>query len=325
MSPPEEHPPIMVEELTKVFPGKRKRPDKRAVDGISFHVKRGEIFGLLGPNGAGKTTTIRMLSTMLIPTSGSAMVLGQDVTKDEVRIRRRINLVSGGERGLYYRLTGRQNLRFFSELYGIDPHIRDERIDRLLELVDLKESADLRVEDYSRGMKQRIHIARALVNDPEVLFLDEPTLGLDPEIARDIRALIRRMADQGTTILLTTHYMFEAEELCDRIAIISNGKLVAQGNALELKDSVNNATVIHVETRDDPFEAVDVLEDTEGVIHVNYDRVPGRFITRIQVEQSSDLLGDVNEVMRGLRVLRIGYDEPTLEDTYITLVSANEH
>ena len=166
--------------------------------------------------------------------------------------------------------------------------------------------------------------SRALVNDPEVLFLDEPTLGLDPEIARDIRALIRRMADQGTTILLTTHYMFEAEELCDRIAIISNGKLVAQGNAMELKDSVNNATVIHVETRDDPFEAVALLEGSDGVIHVNCDRVPGRFITRIQVEQSSDMLDTVNEAVKGLRVLRIGYDEPTLEDTYITLVSGHE-
>ncbi len=324
MCPPEEYPPILVENLTKVFPGKRKKPDKKAVDGISFQVKRGEIFGLLGPNGAGKTTTIRMLSTMLIPTDGRALILGNDVTKDEVHIRKRINLVSGGERGLYYRLTGRQNLRFFSELYGIDPKTRDERIDRLLDLVDLQTAADIRVEDYSRGMKQRIHIARALVNDPEVLFLDEPTLGLDPEIARDIRALIRRMADQGTTILLTTHYMFEAEELCDRIAIISNGRLVAQGNALELKDSVNNATVIHVETRDDPFEAVALLEGSDGVIHVNCDRVPGRFITRIQVEQSSDMLDTVNEAVKGLRVLRIGYDEPTLEDTYITLVSGHE-
>ncbi len=324
MSPPEDAPPIVVEGLTKVFPGKRRRPDKTAVDSISFHVDKGEIFGLLGPNGAGKTTTIRMLSTMLIPTSGKAWVLGRDVTKEEVAIRKRINLVSGGERGLYYRLTGRQNLRFFSELYGIDPKARDRRIEELLELVDLTESADLRVEDYSRGMKQRIHIARSLVNDPEVLFLDEPTLGLDPEIAREIRALIRRMADMGTTILLTTHYMFEAEELCDRIGIISEGRLVALGNALELKDSVNNATVIHVETREDPYKAVEALEGMEGVLHVTSDRVPGRFIVRMQVEHGSDLLSEVNEAMRGLRVLRIGYDEPTLEDTYISLVSDHE-
>jgi len=294
------------------------------VDDISFNVEKGEIFGLLGPNGAGKTTTIRMLTTMLIPTSGVAWVLGKDVTKEEVAIRKRINLVSGGERGLYYRLTGRQNLRFFSELYGIDPKTRDRRIEELLQLVDLTESADQRVEDYSRGMKQRIHIARSLVNDPEVLFLDEPTLGLDPEIAREIRALIRRMAGMGTTILLTTHYMFEAEELCDRIGIISEGRLVALGNSLELKDSVNNATVIHVETREDPYEAIETLEGMDGVIHVNSDRVPGRFIVRIQVDHGSDLLTEVNEAMRGLRVLRIGYDEPTLEDTYISLVSGHE-
>lgn len=324
MNPPEEMPPIVVRDLVKVFPAWRKRAEKRAVDGISFDVNKGEIFGLLGPNGAGKTTTIRMLSTMLIPTSGQAFVLGHDITKDEAKIRHRINLVSGGERGLYYRLTGRQNLRFFSELYGIDPAVREERISELLELVELTDAADQRVEDYSRGMKQRIHIARALVNDPEVLFLDEPTLGLDPEIAREIRDLIKHMAERGTTILLTTHYMFEAEELCDRIAIISHGKLVAQGSALELKDSVNNATVIHVETREDPFKALMTIENIKGVIHVNCDRVPGRYITRIQVEQSSDPLDEINAAMRGLRVLRIGYDEPTLEDTYIALVNNDE-
>ena len=139
------------------------------------------------PNGAGKTTTIKMLATILLPTSGKATVLGYDIWKDPVEIRKRINLVSGGERGLYYRVSGRQNLRFFSDLYKVPRHIRDRRVEELLEMVNLTEAGDRRVEDYSRGMKQRLHIARGLVNDPEVLFLDEPTIGLDPEIAHDLR------------------------------------------------------------------------------------------------------------------------------------------
>jgi len=324
---PEYEYPILVEGLNKTFYNKKASiPEKVAVDDLSFHVKKGEIFGLLGPNGAGKTTTIKMLSTLLIPTSGKAEVLGIDVTTGSDReIRKKINLVSGGERGLYYRLSGRQNLKFFSDLYGIPPAEQKKKIDDLLELFGLTEAADVKVEEYSRGMKQRIHLARALVNDPDVLYLDEPTIGLDPEVSRDVRAMVRKMAARGTTIILTTHYMFEAEELCDRILIISQGKAVGYGSVDELKKMVNSTAVIEIVTADDPHEAVDTVSEMTGVIHVKSERIGGgKFVTRINVEEGSDILSDLDNIFKDHGVRRIGYDEPTLEDVYLSLVGADE-
>ncbi len=326
MAPRTEEISIEACNLVKVFPASRRsgREDKIAVDDVSFQVRKGEIFGLLGPNGAGKTTTIKMLCTLLLPTSGDATVLGRSVLSNNREIRKRINLVSGGERGLYYRLTGKQNLRFFSELYGIPPSQREQRIDDLLELVGLSDAGDSRVEDYSRGMKQRMHIARALVNDPEILFLDEPTIGLDPEISREIRALIRRMADAGTTILLTTHYMFEAEELCDRIAVINKGSIIASGSAAELKSLVKSATVIEVVTVQDPRESLAALEKEPYVLNVVSDRFSGRHLSRFQVEEGDGIFDRITECLRPYHIVRAGYDDPTLEDAYISLVSRHE-
>lgn len=325
MNPPFEY-PILVEDLNKTFHSKKSNvPDKVAVDGISFHVRKGEIFGLLGPNGAGKTTTIKMLSTLLIPTSGRAEVLGIDVSVGDAReIRKRINLVSGGERGLYYRLTGRQNLRFFSDLYGIPKDTQEQRIDELLELFGLSDAADVRVEDYSRGMKQRIHLARALVNDPEILYLDEPTIGLDPEISREVRGMIKKMASLGTTIILTTHYMYEAEELCDRIFIIADGRMVGYGNTAELKEMVFKTSVIEIVTNEDPHDAVPEAERMDGVHLVSSDRTGGRFVTRINVDEDADLMTSLDQMFRGFGIRHIGYDEPTLEDAYLLLVGADE-
>lgn len=324
MNPPFEY-PILVEDLNKTFHNKKSSiPDKVAVDSLSFHVRKGEIFGLLGPNGAGKTTTIKMLSTLLIPTSGKAEVLGIDVsTGDEREIRKRVNLVSGGERGLYYRLTGKQNLRFFSDLYEVPKEIQEERIDRLLELFGLTAAADVKVEDYSRGMKQRMHLARALVNDPEILYLDEPTIGLDPEIAREVRGMIRKMADLGTTIILTTHYMYEAEELCDRILIISNGKAVGYGNTSDLKDMVFNTSVIEVITDNDPHTIISEIERMDEVNLVVSERFGGRFMTRINVGEEIDLTA-IDTMFQPFGIRKIGYDEPTLEDAYLSLVGADE-
>src|SRR5947208_5818617 len=197
---------------------RRKTKEIEAVRGVSFAIEPGELFGLLGPNGAGKTTTIKMLITLLIPTAGSARVLGYDVVKDAREVRRRIGYVFGGERGVYERLSGYDNLRYFAELYGVPPRLQRRRIDELLELVGLKGREQERAEGYSRGMKQRLHIARGLLHDPEVVFLDEPTLGLDPVGARELRATIASLAAGGKTILLTTHYMLEADALCHRIA-----------------------------------------------------------------------------------------------------------
>jgi len=318
--------PILVENLNKTFFNKRSSvPVKVAVDDLSFHVKKGEVFGLLGPNGAGKTTTIKILSTLLIPTSGTAKVLGVDVASgNEREIRKHVNLVSGGERGLYYRLTGRQNLKFFSDLYSIPPEKQKKRIDELLELFGLTEAADVKVEDYSRGMKQRIHLARALVNDPEVLFLDEPTIGLDPEISREVRALIRKLASLGTTIILTTHYMYEAEELCDRILIISNGRSVGYGSTAELKDMVFKTSVIEVVTNDDPHEAVSEIEKDRKILHVSSERIGGRFTTRINLEEGCDMMSPIDLLFQPYGIRKIGYDEPTLEDVYLSLVGADE-
>jgi len=219
---------------------KRKKELIKAVDGISFEVDKGEIFGLLGQNGAGKTTTIKMLITLLAPTSGTCKVLGYDTFGQERKIRSRINFIFGGELGVYRRLSARDNLRYFANLYQMDSAIGKKRTEELLEMVDLKGKADLLVETYSKGMIQRLQIARGLINDPEIIFMDEPTVGLDPLGARMLRDIIRQLKMQGKTVLLTTHYMPEADELCDRIAIINHGRIIAMGTPEELK---NGATL----------------------------------------------------------------------------------
>ena len=214
---------------------RRKTQTVRAVDGISFTVERGEIFGLLGQNGAGKTTTIKMLITLLAPTSGVCRVLGCDTFGQEKQIRPRINFIFGGEMGVYRRLSARDNLKYFGNLYGVPPRLRDERIEEILRLVDLEEAADRLAETYSKGMLQRLQIARGLINDPEIVFMDEPTVGLDPLGARMLRDIIRRLRDAGKTVLLTTHYLPEAEELCDRMVILNRGKIAASGTPAQIR------------------------------------------------------------------------------------------
>jgi ABC-2 type transport system ATP-binding protein len=223
---------IEVEELTRTYRSRtgtfrRRTAVVEALRGVSFSVEGGELFGLLGPNGAGKTTMIKVLTTLLLPTSGSARVLDHDVRREARRIRGRIGYVFGGDRGLYDRLSALDNLRYFADLYRVPPRNRVARIESLLELVELKGRERERVETYSRGMKQRLHIARGLLHDPEILFLDEPTIGLDPLGARELRQTIAGLHDAGKTIVLTTHYMYEADALCQRIAVIANGSFVA--------------------------------------------------------------------------------------------------
>lgn len=231
---------IEVKELKRTYVTRRgllkkKKRVVQAVDGISFEVRRGEIFGLLGQNGAGKTTTIKMLTTLLAPTAGTCKVLGCDTFGQEKQIRKRINFIFGGEMGVYRRLSARDNLRYFSNLYLIPRKERDVRIEKILKLVDLADRADDLAETYSKGMIQRLQIARGLINDPEILFMDEPTVGLDPLGARMLRDIIRRLKEQGKTVLLTTHNLAEVEELCDRLIIINKGKVVARGTPAEIK------------------------------------------------------------------------------------------
>lgn len=239
-----EQPVISVKNLKRTYMTKvgllnQENKFVEALKGISFDIHKGEIFGLLGPNGAGKTTTIKILTTLLAPTSGEAKVLGFDAFGQEQKIRHRINFIFGGERSLYWRLSGEENLKYFADLYKIPRAKQPELLNRLFALVELTEVRDRKVESYSKGMKQRLQIARALLNDPEIIFLDEPSIGLDPIGARALKAIVRQIADQGTTVLLTTHYMPEAEELCDRIAIINHGELIALDTVEGLKGRIN--------------------------------------------------------------------------------------
>lgn len=218
-----------------------------ALKGISFKVKKGEVFGLLGPNGAGKSTTIKILTTLLAPTSGEAKILEYDCFGEEKKVREKINFIFGGERGLYFRLSAYDNLQYFGDLYKIPSKILKKRIPELINMVGLSGRENEKVENYSKGMKEKLQIARGMINDPEILFLDEPTIGLDPVAAKDFRKQIKYLKSQGKTILLTTHYMYEADELCDRIAIIKNGELVDMGSTRELKEKNFNDSKVTLE------------------------------------------------------------------------------
>jgi len=208
-----------------------------ALDGVSLMIEQGELFGLLGRNGAGKTTLIKVLTTLLAPTSGKAFVNGLDVTRNVMPVRQRIAMVSGGEQSGYGILTVREQLWMFAQFYGVPSREAHKRIDELLAVVDLGDQANQKVYALSTGMRQRMNLCRALVSDPEILFLDEPTVGLDVEAARAVRKYVRSWVHQNPrhTVLLTTHYMFEADELCDRVAIIDHGHIVAQGTTNDLK------------------------------------------------------------------------------------------
>jgi ABC-2 type transport system ATP-binding protein len=205
---------------------RRYGAERLALDGVSLEVEQGEVRGLLGPNGAGKTTLVKLLSTVLLPSAGSARILGHDLVRDTAQVRRQIGLVFGGDNGLYRNLSARDNLRFWAALYDVPAREVTARVDALLARVGLRERADQLVRTYSRGMKQRLHLARGLIGQARVLFLDEPTIGMDPMAARDFRQIVRELREEGRTILLTTHDMAEAEALCDRVALIDRGKLL---------------------------------------------------------------------------------------------------
>jgi ABC-2 type transport system ATP-binding protein len=300
---------------------RRRVKEIEAVRGVSFGIEKGELFGLLGPNGAGKTTTIKMLITLLIPTSGTGRVLGYDVVKDAREVRKRIGYVFGGERGVYERLSGYDNLRYFAELYGVPGRLQKRRIEELLELVGLKGREQERAEGYSRGMKQRLHVARGLLHDPEVLFLDEPTLGLDPVGARELRATIASLTDAGKTILLTTHYMFEADALCDRIAVIARGKILAEGTPGDLKRGVAQGSIVEVEVYGVAEETIESVRGLDGVLAVSVEERDQAQVlvvqTKADVELTQAILGHLN----GANVGRISRREPTLEDAYVALVT----
>jgi ABC-2 type transport system ATP-binding protein len=301
---------------------RRRSVEVEAVRGVSFEIREGELFGLIGPNGAGKTTTIKMLITLLIPTAGSARVLGHDVVEDARWVRERVGYVFGGDRGLYERLSALDNLRYFAELYAVEPRRQRARIDELLALVGLKGREQERVEGYSRGMRQRLHIARGLLHDPPVLFFDEPTIGVDPVGARELRALIASLTQAGKTVLLTTHYMFEADALCDRIAVIAKGEIVAQGTPQELKAGVADGSVVEIEVLGIDELSVGRVRSIEGVRSVAVEEHELKQLLIVQTAPGLELTHAILSQLTGVSIGRVSSREPTLEDAYVQLVTA---
>jgi ABC-2 type transport system ATP-binding protein len=307
---------------TRISPWRRASREVEAVRGVDFTVERGELFGLLGPNGAGKTTTIKMLITLLLPTSGSARVLGHDVVEDPRAVRRKVGYVFGGDRGLYERLSGLDNLRYFAELYGVPAREQKARIGELLELAGLAGREKERVEGYSRGMRQRLHIARGLLHKPEVLFLDEPSIGIDPVGARELRTTVADLRNAGTTVLLTTHYMFEADELCDRIAVIADGRIVAEGTPADLKSRVGEGSVVEVEVFGSAGSVLPALRALPGVRSAVVEERGHSEVIVVRAEPGAEVTQPVLGALDGVSLGRVATRQPTLEDAYVELVES---
>jgi len=321
-------PPLAMETsaLRRVYAAK-PRPVV-ALDGVDLEVPPGEFFGLLGPNGAGKTTLIKILTTLLLPSSGTAHVFGFDVERETKQIRRIMNMVAGGEQSGYGILTVREQLWMFTQFYGLAGTEGWRRVDELIEAVGLEEQRVQRVSTLSTGQRQKMNLARGLLNDPWILFLDEPTLGLDVSAARSLRELIVEWkgAVAGRTILLTTHYMAEADELCDRIAIVDHGRILAIGSPAELKKRVQRESIFRIE-----------LDRLDGGAHA-LARLPGV----VSASEAADVAGDadrqvvvMNLVLEddgalgqvvgalaatGSEILGLRKSEPTLEDVFVELV-----
>jgi ABC-2 type transport system ATP-binding protein len=304
---------------------RRKEPAAwfTAVDGVDLHIQRGEVFGLLGPNGAGKSTTIRMLCTLLEPTSGTARVNGFDIVKQSNQVRQSLGTVLAGERSIYWKLTARENLEYFAALFHIPPKVAQPRIDELLERMELTSRANELVEKYSTGMKQRVAIARALLAKPPILLLDEPTLGLDPQAARRVRELVKELKAEGHTILLTTHYMEEADQLSDRIGIIDQGKVIALGTPVELKRRISQQDAIRLEVAGWRAEMAESLRQLPTVENVTprYTGADSLWEVNLLAANSRAVLPGIIDRLNtnGTRVVNMNVVQPSLEDVFIHL------
>ncbi|MCD6450679.1 MAG: ABC transporter ATP-binding protein [Thermotogaceae bacterium] len=295
---------IEVRKLKKYF------KNVRAVDGITFDVDWGEFFALLGPNGAGKSTTIRMLTTLAVPTSGQAFVAGYDVVKEEKEVRKRIGLVSD-RLILYDRLTVLENIVFFSSFYNISKSEIYKRAQDLLELLDMWDWRNTRVSKLSTGMRQKVNIARALVPQPDILFLDEPTLGLDPHTTKKIREFIKDLNNKGKTIILTTHILHEVELLADRVAIMNKGKIVALDTTRNLKKFFKEKEIVEVEYEGNLTDlcCVSVIESVDGYI-------------KVEVQNLNKFLNDLSQ--KNVKILSLKTYEPSLEDIFVSLTGGEE-
>jgi ABC-2 type transport system ATP-binding protein len=304
---------VVVEEVRRVFTP-RKRDPVTALDGVSLAIPAGEVHGLLGPNGAGKTTLVKILSTVLLPTAGRALVCGHDVVAETKSVRPLIGIVFGGERGLYTRLSARKNLEYWGALYRLSGAEIRTRSAALLERVGLTERADQRVEEFSRGMKQRLHLARGLMGDARVLFLDEPTTGMDPLAAREFRTLIGELKGEGRTILLTTHDMVEAETVCDRVTLIDRGRILATETPRSLGSLISRFQRIDVENA--PADVLSAIEVTTGVSSVS---TLAEGTTRIEVTEE----GATQVVLKLLvdaGVTSVKTSLPSLEEVYVQMI-----
>ena len=310
-------------EKFKLFQKRASLPPFIAVDGIDLTIHQGEVFGLLGPNGAGKSTTIRMLCTLLEPTSGTAFVNGYDIRKQPTLVRQSLGTLLAGERSIYWKLTGRENLLYFAALYHIPTNVAKKRVDELLKLMEIEDRADEMVEKYSTGMKQRIAISKALVAKPPILLFDEPTLGLDPQAARNVRELVQKLKAEGHTILLTTHYMEEADLLSDRIGIIDKGKIIALGTPDQLKERMQQKEVIRMEISGwfDQLETVlQQVPDVENLI-VKPGEKDSLYVVSLQTTNSRKTIPNIIERVNvnGTQLVNMNILKPSLEDVFIHL------
>ena len=311
--------------LTRVFKPKKKKEgtEVTALDSVDLEVERGELFGMLGPNGAGKTTLLKILSTLLLPTSGKAYVAGFDVEKDLIAVRRRINMVSGGEISGYGLLTVRENLWMFSQFYGVNSKEAHSRIDSLLERFGLQDKDKEKVRTLSTGQRQKMNVIRGFVTNPEIIFLDEPTLGLDVNAARAVRNFVMDWIkeDPERTVLLTTHYMMEADELCDRIAIIDNGRVLACDTPDNLKKLVKMDTTLTLSVAG--LKDVEAFNSMKGMTSFSSSvDVEGNVTTLRFVLEDESPISDIvsNVVSEGSKIISLQKTEPTLEDVFIKLV-----
>lgn len=302
---------------------RRTREYFTAVDGVSLQIREGEVFGLLGPNGAGKSTTIRMLCTLLEPTSGRARVNGYNIRTQAAQVRASLGTLLAGERSIYWKLTARENLEYFAALYHLPPSTARRRVTELLERMELTARADDLVEKFSTGMKQRVAIAKALLARPPVILLDEPTLGLDPQAARMVRELVIQLKAEGHTILLTTHYMEEADQLSDRIAIIDQGRIIALDTALALKERIGQKDVVRLEVTGWTQEMDSRLRTLPAIDHMLVRQPAGSSTCEVSLQTHDSravlpgLLERVN--YNGARLVNMNVVKPSLEDVFIHL------
>ena len=292
--------------------------DFTAVKGISFDIKEGEIFSLLGPNGAGKTTTISMLSTLYTPTSGEAMIGGHSITKEPMAAKQLIGIVPQ-EIALYEDLTARENLIFWGQMYGLSGRALASRVDEVLQQIGLTEKANQKVKTYSGGMKRRVNIGVGLLHKPRLLFMDEPTVGIDPQSRRAILDTVKDLNKQGMTVLYTTHYMEEAQELSHRVGIIDHGELIALGTQKELTQQVGQSEtlILHVGENDDPGALAKSLEGVKDVLEANATDHEVSIITPEAENILAAVVSKANE--RGIKIRTIEIREPNLEAVFLHL------